>query len=666
MLRICCIIMLLWLRGMVMQAQPRLFTHMDAFDGLSDNKIQHILQLRDGRMVFTTPKTINLYDGSRFRYFTSRKEYEQNLPAYLGAYHVYNGEGDILWVKDYKTLFCFDIRKEQFVAGLDRVLRHMDNSSLPVVDLFLDSGKTIWLVRADGSIWNTRLKKAYTVPLSAGTLQDLDVINDKGYFFYNTGKVVCISLHSGKVEYVSAAYPSFEASRYNWMSLVVKGPDGNFYQVRNGKSAICLRFDPRTRRWKKLLETPYVLHTLVVPSRDTAYITCGKGLWKLDLRAERNTYEPSVRMVEGSSVVTDINTIFIDNEKGWWLGTSGNGLLYGHMWRDAWNMDGGGYQQLPLKTFRPLLTNVSVNGKILALHNEEDHWLLPQAVPFIRHFEFRSDQNTLAFEFSALNYALPVQTYYRYRLLGGTDTLWHVVTFNPQNKTVDERGILHLPFSRLKTGQYCLQVTAATRPDTVDAPVTEITFSVDAPWWQTVWAYMAYVIIAAACLSGGFTMYVRQRKRRRKEQLLLERIKTLIERCNQYEAEKAQLEGTVKEPETFPAVSSRDNAFLQKAIALVKAHLNSAYSVEDLSRDLCMERTGLYKKLTVLLDQSPSLFIRNIRLQQAARLLREGRQSISDIAAETGFSSSSYFSKCFQEMYGCKPSEYAEKQEKST
>lgn len=85
------------------------------------------------------------------------------------------------------------------------------------------------------------------------------------------------------------------------------------------------------------------------------------------------------------------------------------------------------------------------------------------------------------------------------------------------------------------------------------------------------------------------------------------------------------------------------------------------YSVEQLSRDLCMERTGLYRKLVAMLDQSPSLFIRNIRLQRAAQLILEGSLSITEIAERTGFSSSSYLSKCFQEMYGCRPSEYAEK-----
>lgn len=157
--RIWYVLMCLLSLGSVLQAQPHLFTHLDAFDGLSDNKIQHILQLPDGRMVFTTPETVNLYDGARFRYFTGNKVNMVELPAYLGAYHVYPGENDLLWIKDHKKLFCFDVRKEQFVPGLGLKLHQLNKSRVPVVDIFLDSEKTIWLVRQDGSVWNSRLKR---------------------------------------------------------------------------------------------------------------------------------------------------------------------------------------------------------------------------------------------------------------------------------------------------------------------------------------------------------------------------------------------------------------------------------------------------------------------------------------------------------------------------
>jgi AraC-like DNA-binding protein len=80
--------------------------------------------------------------------------------------------------------------------------------------------------------------------------------------------------------------------------------------------------------------------------------------------------------------------------------------------------------------------------------------------------------------------------------------------------------------------------------------------------------------------------------------------------------------------------------------------------VEQLAADLCMERTGLYRKLTALTQQSPVSFIRNIRLKHAADMILTGDRSITEIAEQTGFGSTSYFSKCFQKEYGCKPSDY--------
>ena len=159
-------------------------------------------------------------------------------------------------------------------------------------------------------------------------------------------------------------------------------------------------------------------------------------------------------------------------------------------------------------------------------------------------------------------------------------------------------------------------------------------------------------------------------KQQHKEEILLLRIRNLIEQCNSYEAEQKAR----SEKKSHPSVCDRnetaddnekpngiepdsaESAFLVQAIELVEKNLDvNGYSVEQLSRDLCMERTGLYRKLVTLLDQSPSLFIRNIRLQR-----------VTEIAERTGFSSSSYLSKCFQEMYGCRPSEYTEKAKKST
>ena len=84
---------------------------------------------------------------------------------------------------------------------------------------------------------------------------------------------------------------------------------------------------------------------------------------------------------------------------------------------------------------------------------------------------------------------------------------------------------------------------------------------------------------------------------------------------------------------------------------------NASYSIEQLSKDLFMDRTGLYRKLSVIVGQTPSEFMRSVRLKRAAQLLESGL-AVSDVAAQVGFGTTSYFTKCFQEEFGIKPSQY--------
>jgi len=104
---------------------------------------------------------------------------------------------------------------------------------------------------------------------------------------------------------------------------------------------------------------------------------------------------------------------------------------------------------------------------------------------------------------------------------------------------------------------------------------------------------------------------------------------------------------------------AQEPEFVQKVRSLVEQHLEeNDYGVEQLAHDLCMERTGLYKKLTALSETTPVAFIRNIRLLRAVALLKEGELTVNEIAERTGFSSPSYFTKCFKKEFGVLPSEY--------
>jgi len=107
-------------------------------------------------------------------------------------------------------------------------------------------------------------------------------------------------------------------------------------------------------------------------------------------------------------------------------------------------------------------------------------------------------------------------------------------------------------------------------------------------------------------------------------------------------------------------MSKLDKQFLEKALKVVGDQIaNPDFSVELFASEMAMSRMHLHRKLTGLIDHSPTDLIRNIRLKKAAVLLKEGELNITQISYEVGISSISYFAKAFKEKYGISPSDYA-------
>lgn len=102
----------------------------------------------------------------------------------------------------------------------------------------------------------------------------------------------------------------------------------------------------------------------------------------------------------------------------------------------------------------------------------------------------------------------------------------------------------------------------------------------------------------------------------------------------------------------------QDDVFIQKLTQIVLDNLeNEQFSVEDLSDQIGMSRSHLYRKIKLLNGQSISQFIRQIRLERAMEMLQEDTATSTEIAYRVGFGSPSYFNKCFQEYYGYPPGE---------
>ena len=101
----------------------------------------------------------------------------------------------------------------------------------------------------------------------------------------------------------------------------------------------------------------------------------------------------------------------------------------------------------------------------------------------------------------------------------------------------------------------------------------------------------------------------------------------------------------------------------EKFLTLLMDYTESAWSntnlkVDDFSKPMGCGKSQLYRKMILLTGKSPNTFIKHYRLNEAITLLNKNICNVSEIAYLTGFSSPSYFSKCFQKRYGHLPSNY--------
>ena len=306
-----------------------LFTTINASQGLSDNQIRYILQLPDGRMVFTTSGNVNLYDGVHFSYLHRTTEYVYPLNQYNGHYRIYQSGDSLLWIKDTHKLMCIDLYREEYIPDLDAYFKNREIQA-PVEDLFVDDSGHIWLLIAN-ELLELNNKTRITLPGKySGKLQDLNADSTSLYLFYDTGEVSCYHIADQKTVYNIAAYPASEQAEYQNTSLVVKSADG-FYQLRNGRKGGLFYFNSHKRTWKKLFEQNYTLNTLIItPNGEKAYISCVHGFWMIDLHTGTQKYIPLLETGNGQIVSTEISTIFQDRQGGLWLGTFNRGLLYHH------------------------------------------------------------------------------------------------------------------------------------------------------------------------------------------------------------------------------------------------------------------------------------------------------------------------------------------------
>lgn len=272
-------------------------------------------------------------------------------------------------------------------------------------------------------------------------------------------------------------------------------------------------------------------------------------------------------------------------------------------------------------------------------------------------------ERSVRFEYSAPYFLDETGISYSY-YLEGYDEQWSHWERNPFKE-----------YNNLSPGKYTFKVKAKNIAAEESAPAI-ITFSVGTPWYKTHFFILSLILLTLGSIRLKLWNDARIWKARNKR--LEEKVKerTLaLERQNEEIRKQAeeltqknklleiQQSEILKQQDSLEQMSKKiasiENRFLIQATRCIEKNIqNIHFSIDDLCREMKVSHPTLYRKIKNATDLSVSGFINEVRLKEAARLLKEESLSIAEVSYLSGFSDPAYFTRCFKKRYGVSPSNY--------
>nr|WP_294795922.1 ATP-binding protein [uncultured Mucilaginibacter sp.] len=338
-IRYCAILALLVLICNRSTAQQHFaFTPINTTNGLANNEVRNITQLQDGRMVIITNGIINIYNGTTFEYIHTNAQYHYALKGYLGYLRSYVENKERLWLKNQGQLMLIDNTTGRFEKKADSVLAHLGVHG-PLADLFMDDAHNLWfLTGSDQLLYRNQktgklisfLSRASVVDGKRDMLYDIAVMNRRVYLFYKSGAYVGLDMDTRRHIVSGNSLSSADQAKYSSTLFPVQ-KNNDLYQLRTGPGGgVLLWYDLNKNIWQKLLEVNYALNYLSISQKGDLLISCTQGLWFFDRRNFEKQQIKKLEMVDGTSVNTEVSTLYFDNQDGLWIGTLNHGLLYYH------------------------------------------------------------------------------------------------------------------------------------------------------------------------------------------------------------------------------------------------------------------------------------------------------------------------------------------------
>lgn len=225
----------------------------------------------------------------------------------------------------------------------------------------------------------------------------------------------------------------------------------------------------------------------------------------------------------------------------------------------------------------------------------------------------------------------------------------------------------YIRFVSLEPGTHRLIVRAVSKTSHIVLDEQELIININRPWWNSWWMWCIYISLVALLLYGIWWTYGLHTRYMRLVMGSLEQEnedKAITSQSVHKEKVESQV-STVKKTQhdgcgesESATVSKQNAAFVEIVTQHILNHISDMeFSIDCLCKEMAMSRTMFYIKLKSYTGKSPQEFIRIIRLERAAILLRAGNH-VAKVAEEVGFDNAKYFSTAFKKYFGTSPSKF--------
>ena len=217
-----------------------------------------------------------------------------------------------------------------------------------------------------------------------------------------------------------------------------------------------------------------------------------------------------------------------------------------------------------------------------------------------------------------------------------------------------------LTLYNISPGTYTLEIRSTNADGMWVNNVRTLVIIVKPMFWETIWAYILYLLLIIGVLGAINYTYRHIKKLKRQREENLQAYLELLNRSQQQEMSAEEQHHV----EPTPIVNEEDDAFMQRLMEFIEENMSdSGIGVDEMASATATSRSSLNRKMKQLLGVTPADFLKEARIKRACQLLATTMRGVNEIAYGCGFSDPKYFSKCFKAAVGMSPTEYRTKKQ---